>query len=183
MNVTVTVGLGTGNKDQQLGHLMTVLQIQQQAIARQGGADGPLVTLGNIYNTVKRICENAGLKTADPYFTDPKTPPTHGPGGASPQPGGAVSPGPPPQAGPQPGVPGGAPPPDPHLIALQAKMQVDQQRAAQEVAIERMKAGIDQQTKLAIAQIQAATDIQIAKIGKGMVEPTPPIPPPEMPAG
>jgi hypothetical protein len=177
MNVTVTVGLGTGNKDQQLGHLMTVLQIQQQAIARQGGADGPLVTLGNVYNTVKRICENAGLKTADPYFTDPTALPAHGQVDAA---------GLPAQGEPQPGGPGGMPPqapPDPHLIALQAKMQADQQRAAQEVAIERMKAGIDQETKLAIAQIQAATDIQIAKIGKGMVEPTPPIPPPEMPAG
>ncbi len=184
MNVTVTVGLGTGNKDQQLGHLMTVLQIQQQAIARQGGADGPLVTLNNVYNTVKRICENAGLKTADPYFTDPATPPAAAPGsppaetGAPPQPGGPPPSGSAPN-GPTPGGPGA----DPHLLALQAKMQADQQRAAQELEIERMKATIEQQTKLAIAQIQSATDIQIAKIGKGVVDPTPPAPPPEMPAG
>lgn len=178
MNVTVTVGLGTGNKDQQLGHLMTVLQIQQQAIARQGGADGPLVTLTNVYNTVKRICENAGLKTADPYFTDPgtKAPPLPG---APPEQAGA--PGRPPNGG----TPNGAStPPDPHLLALQVKMQSDQQRAAQELEIERMKATIEQQTKLAIAQIQSATDIQIAKIGKGIVvEPIAPTPPPEMPAG
>ncbi len=178
MNVTVTVGLGTGNKDQQLGHLMTVLQIQQQAIARQGGADGPLVTLTNVYNTVKRICENAGLKTADPYFTDPgtKAPPLPG---APPEQAGA--PGRPPNGG----TPNGAStPPDPHLLAMQAKMQADQQRAAQELEIERMKATIEQQTKLAIAQIQSATDIQIAKIGKGIVvEPIAPTPPPEMPAG
>ncbi len=164
MNVTVTVGLGTGNKDQQLAHLMTVLQIQQQAIARQGGADGPLVTLGNVYNTVKRICENAGLKTADPYFTDPTQPPAKG----APQEGSI-----------QPGAVPGAPPqgPDPHLLAMQAKIQSDQQRAAQELEIERMKATIEQQTKLAVAQIQSATDIQIAKIGKGVAEPIPPMPP------
>jgi hypothetical protein len=151
---------------------MTVLQIQQQAIARQGGADGPLVTLTNVYNTVKRICENAGLKTADPYFTDPtaKAPPAPGT--------------PPARAGTPGGPPNGAPQvPDPHLLALEAKMQADQQRAAQELEIERMKATIEQQTKLAIAQIQSATDIQIAKIGKGVVDPIPPMPPPEMRAG
>jgi hypothetical protein len=32
MDVTVTVGLGTGNKDQQLGHLMMILQTQQAAM-------------------------------------------------------------------------------------------------------------------------------------------------------
>ncbi len=143
MNVTVTVGLGTGNKDQQLAHLMTVLQIQQQAVGYQGGASGPLVTLPNIYNTVKRICENAGLKTADPYFTDPKSAAPAGPGS------------------------GGPPPPDPHAMAAQAKAQADRQRAAQEMEIERMKATVDQQTKLAIAQIQAAKDIEVAKIGRG----------------
>ncbi len=146
MNVTVTVGLGTGNKDQQLAHLMTVLQIQQQAIGYQGGASGPLVTLPNIYNTVKRICENAGLKTADPYFTDPKSAPAVQPGAGT--------------------------PPDPHEIAAQAKTQADQQRAAQEIEIERMKATIDQQTKLAIAQIQAAKDVEVAKIERGLTVPT-----------
>ncbi len=158
MNVTVTVGLGTGNKDQQLGHLMTVLQIQQQAVARQGGVDGPLVTLGNIYNTVKRICENAGLKTADPYFTDPAA--AKGPLAA----GGAGAP----TGGSPPGMSPGAPAPDPHLVALQAKMQADREKAAQELEIERMKATVEQQTKLAIARIQAATDIEVAKIGKGV---------------
>ena len=69
------------------------------------------------------------------------------------------------------------------LVDMSNKMQADQQRAAQELDIERMKATVEQQTKLAIAQIQAATDIQIAKIGKGMVDPTPPIPPPAMPTG
>ncbi|MEA2781433.1 MAG: hypothetical protein QOK29_2977 [Rhodospirillaceae bacterium] len=148
MNVTVTVGIGTGNKDQQLAHLMSVLQIQQQAIAYQGGADGPLVTLGNVYNTVRRICENAGLKTADPYFTDPKAAPT----GAAP-------------AGP---ASDGPPPPDPLVLAAQAKAAAEQQRVAQEPEIERMKALLDQQTRLAVAEIQAAKDIEVARIGQGL---------------
>jgi len=67
MDVTVTVGLGTGNKDQQLGHLTMILQIQQQAM-QQLGPGNPLVGLREIYNTLTKICENAGLKTAAPYF-------------------------------------------------------------------------------------------------------------------
>ena len=73
MDVTVTVGLGTGNKDQQLGHLMMILQTQQAAM-QQLGPGNPLVNLGNIYNTLEKICENAGLKTADPYFRIPPPP-------------------------------------------------------------------------------------------------------------
>jgi hypothetical protein len=146
MNVTVTVGLGTGNKDQQLAHLMTVLQIQQQAIEQQGGADGPLVKLANVYNTVKRICENAGLKTAEPYFTDPRSAPPRPP----PAPGGA------------------APGPDAQAAAAQGLAAAEQQRVAQEPEVARMKAMLDQQTPLAVAEIEAAKDIEVARIRQGL---------------
>ena len=71
MDVSISVGLGTGNKDQMLMHLRNLLEIQVQAIRMQGGVDGPLVRLENVYNTLARLVENAGLKSADPYFTDP----------------------------------------------------------------------------------------------------------------
>jgi hypothetical protein len=70
MDVSISVGLGTGNKDQMLTHLRNLLDIQVQAIRMQGGVDGPLVRLENVYNTLARLVENAGLKSADPYFTD-----------------------------------------------------------------------------------------------------------------
>src|SRR3546814_4348791 len=41
MDVSVNVGLGTGNRDQMLGHLNAILGIQAQAIQQQGGVDGP----------------------------------------------------------------------------------------------------------------------------------------------
>jgi hypothetical protein len=107
---------------------------------------------------VKRICENAGLKTADPYFTDPKSAMPTGPGAGSPP------------------VADGPPPPDPQAIVAQMKAQADQARAAQEMEIERMKATIDQQTKLAIAQIEAAKDIEVAKIGRGIDVPAAAVP-------
>lgn len=71
-DMTINVGLGTGNKDQQLMHLQTILAMQTQAVEMQGGINGPLVTLPNIYETVIKITENAGIKNADQHWTDPQ---------------------------------------------------------------------------------------------------------------
>lgn len=69
-DMTVSVGLGTNNKDQLVGQLQALLGIQQQIIEAQGGADGPLVTMANVYETLKRLQEAMSLK-GDKYFTDP----------------------------------------------------------------------------------------------------------------
>lgn len=66
-DMSVSVGLGTGNKDQQLQHLMTILQVQQQGI--QAG----ITTPKHIYNAAKRLAENAGFKDGDEFFVDPAT--------------------------------------------------------------------------------------------------------------
>jgi hypothetical protein len=69
-DMTVSVGLGSNNKDQLVGQLSQLLQTQQQIIEFQGGAQGPLVTLENVYEVLKRQQEAMGLK-GDRYFTDP----------------------------------------------------------------------------------------------------------------
>ena len=71
-NVTIHVGLGTGSRDQQLQILNAILGRQLEAIKLQGSAQGPVVNLNNIYNTLSRIIENAGLKDVDSYFTNPE---------------------------------------------------------------------------------------------------------------
>ena len=71
MDLSINVGLGTGNRDQMLTHLQNLLGIQVQAIKLQGGVAGPIVTLDNIYNTLAKLVENAGLKSVDAYFTAP----------------------------------------------------------------------------------------------------------------
>ena len=71
INVTVQVGLGTGSKDQQLILLNAILERQMQAINLQQNAFGPMVNLRNIYNTLKKLIENAGLNGVEPYFMDP----------------------------------------------------------------------------------------------------------------
>jgi len=71
VNVTVQVGLGTGSKEQQLILLNAILERQMQAINLQQNVFGPVVSLRNIYNTLKKLIENAGLNGIEPYFMDP----------------------------------------------------------------------------------------------------------------
>jgi hypothetical protein len=125
MDVSINVGLGTGNKDQMLMHLRSLLEIQVQAIRMQGGVDGPLVRLENVYNTLAKLVENAGLKSPDAYFTDPAQRP----------------PAPPAPAGPQ---------PDPAMLAVQqqaqlaaARLAFDRQRAAADLALDQARLAAD----------------------------------------
>ena len=70
-NVTIQVGLGTGTKEQQIVILNNILDKQLQAFNLQGQREFPMVSLKNIYNTLSKIVENAGLKTVDSYFVNP----------------------------------------------------------------------------------------------------------------
>ena len=69
MPVTVSVGLGTGNRDQILAYLMQILQVQQQIVMQQQGLSGPLVYAKNVFDVLSKLCENAGYK--EPFFADP----------------------------------------------------------------------------------------------------------------
>lgn len=64
-DMTVSVGLGTGNKQEMLGHIMNILQVQQQAL--QIG----IATPQNIYESCIELTKNAGFKDADKYWTNP----------------------------------------------------------------------------------------------------------------
>lgn len=65
-DLTVSVGLGTGNKDQQLMHLMTILQAQREAIAIG------IATPKNIFNALTKLTQNAGFRNAEEFWTDPE---------------------------------------------------------------------------------------------------------------
>nr|BAR19051.1 portal protein [uncultured Mediterranean phage uvMED]BAR19082.1 portal protein [uncultured Mediterranean phage uvMED] len=70
-NISITVGLGTGTNDQQIMMMNNILERQIQAFQLQGGKEYPMVSLKNIYNSLSKIIENAGLKNVDNYFVDP----------------------------------------------------------------------------------------------------------------
>ena len=83
-DMTINVGLGTGDKEQQHAMLMQIAQTQAQAV--QAGALDKLVSLQNIYNTQARIIENAGFKDADEFWLDPSKQPPQQPQPPQPDP-------------------------------------------------------------------------------------------------
>jgi hypothetical protein len=71
-DMSVTVGVGNMNKDQQLLHLTRMFEMMQTVIA--GGGMGILVGPDNIYNMLKEFTENAGYKDVSKFWTDPNSP-------------------------------------------------------------------------------------------------------------
>jgi hypothetical protein len=65
-DMTVSVGLGTGNKDQMLQHLIMIGQAQQM------GLQIGIATPKNIYETAIKMTQNAGFKDAEEFWTDPE---------------------------------------------------------------------------------------------------------------
>jgi len=68
-DVSINVGLGTGNKDQQMAMAAMVLQKQEQILGTQGFAN-PLVTVGQYRNTLGRFIEAAGYKDSNEFFKE-----------------------------------------------------------------------------------------------------------------
>ena len=68
-DMTTNVGLGTGDKDQQLGHLMRIAQMQGTALQMPGGMQ--MLKPKNLYHTASKIVENAGFKNVEDFWNDP----------------------------------------------------------------------------------------------------------------
>jgi hypothetical protein len=68
-DMSVTVGVGNMNKDQQLLHLTRMFELTQTVIG--GGGMGVLVSETNIYNMLKEFTENAGYKDVSKFWMDP----------------------------------------------------------------------------------------------------------------
>jgi hypothetical protein len=70
-DVTINVGLGVGNKDQQVAHLMTLYQ------AMGNGLQLGVVTPDNVYNVLAELAKYMGFKSAERFVTkpDPNKPP------------------------------------------------------------------------------------------------------------
>lgn len=140
-DMTVTVGVGNGNKDQTLAHMMTLLQTTMEIVKMQGGVSGPLVKAPNVYNQLAKLCEGMGLKDVEQYFTDPQNDQEPAP----------------------------EPPPDPKMMEAQAKIQAQQQEAQATMALEREKAQHEamlseqkMQHEMRLAEARIAAERQIA---------------------
>lgn len=68
-DVSINVGLGTGNKEQQMAMAAMVLQKQEQILGTQGFSN-PLVTVGQYRSTLGRFIEAAGFKDSNEFFKE-----------------------------------------------------------------------------------------------------------------
>ena len=68
---TVSVGIGNGNRDQQLMHLTTMLSFAGDAM--RGGLN--IVNEKNMYNMGAALVKNMGFQNVDDFLTDPDTVP------------------------------------------------------------------------------------------------------------
>ena len=67
MDCTISVGLGNGNRDQQLMHLSAILNFAGQAM--QGGMN--VVSEQNMYNIMASMVKNMGFQNVGDFLTDP----------------------------------------------------------------------------------------------------------------
>lgn len=68
-DLSISVGLGAGNKDQQMMHLNNILQMQKEALAVG------ITTPDKIYNALAKLTQNAGFKDPNEFWVDPATQP------------------------------------------------------------------------------------------------------------
>jgi hypothetical protein len=137
-DVDISVGLGTGNKAEQMTMLQMVLA-KQEAILQQFGPANPLVTVGQYRNTLGRFIEAAGFTDSAEFFKE--VTPEIEQQLSQPQP----------------------PQPDPTTQALiqqsQAQIQIAQQKAQADVQAAQQKA----QSDIALQREKAAAEIQIQR--------------------
>jgi hypothetical protein len=75
----VDVGLGSAGRAQELLAMQQVIGYQNEIVKLQGGANGPLVTLPNIYAALIRYGQKAGQMGVSEFFSDPANAPPQQP--------------------------------------------------------------------------------------------------------
>lgn len=139
-NMTINVGLGTGNRDVQIAQLQG---IHQQQIELMQTGRGYMVSDENIYALYRKMAEAMGFKHPELFITDPQNVP--------------------PQAKQPP------PNPDLIKIQAEAqkdasKLQLDQQKLQVDSRLQEMLEQIKAQTAISVATIQAETQMKIAQM-------------------
>ena len=137
-DMTINVGLGTGDKDMQLRHLGAIFQ-SQMALS-QSPFGQALIDPVKIYNTQAKLVENAGFKNVGDFWKDPSKEP-------------------PPQQQP--------PPPPPQVLVKQMELQADQQKFQAEHQLTMQREQLQDAAKLRETQmnleLQAANDARDAE--------------------
>ena len=141
-DLSISVGLGAGNKDQQLLHLTTILNMQKEAI--QIGITSP----EKIYNALAKLTQNAGFKNPEEFWVNPANTPEQE--GQSNKPTEAEI-----------MVQGQL---QIEQEKAKAQLQQEQLRSQNDVIIEREKIAAQAELERFKAQLKAETDLAIAQI-------------------
>jgi hypothetical protein len=141
-DLSISVGLGAGNKDQQLVHLTSILNMQKEAIAV--GLTNP----EKIYNALAKLTQNAGFKNPEEFWVNPaNTPEQEGqqdkPSEAEIMVQGQLQ---------------------IEQQKAQAQMMQEQERSKNDIIIEREKIIAQAELEKFKAQLKAETDLAIAQI-------------------
>jgi hypothetical protein len=152
-DMTVNVGLGTGNREQQMAMTAAVLQKQEQLLGTMGMAN-PFVSPAQYRNTLGRFIESAGFKDTNEFFRE--ITPEIEQQILTPQ----------------------QPQPDPATAALmqsaQAQIEIDRAKALNDIEISKGKAAAQiqlerekaaAQLQLKTAEFQAEAQLKAAKVG------------------
>lgn len=70
MDVTINVGLGAGSRDRDLATLNAVAQKQELAIQASGNPYNPVLNIGHLFGTYRKMAEAAMLKNPEQYFPE-----------------------------------------------------------------------------------------------------------------
>lgn len=74
--MAIQIGLGSAGRREELANMGQILGLQEKIVTMQGGAQGPIVTLTDVYNAVQRFTTKMGEKAPERFFSDPaQTPP------------------------------------------------------------------------------------------------------------
>lgn len=139
-DMTIEIGVGSGGREEAVRNGAELMALMEKIIAMQGGTKGPMVTLDNAYNAIQRYIEKGlGFRSADPFITDPKDAEQQEPE---------------------------APPPDPKMLELQQKMEIEQEKlrfekvkAEQELMLDRERMQIEADLK----REQMAAEMQLQR--------------------
>jgi hypothetical protein len=150
-DMSISVGLGTGNKDQQLMHIQNILMAQKEAMAL--GLTDPK----RIYNALAKLTINAGFRNPEEFWIEPKD----------------GQPMPPPPANPLIEIEQMKLKADQQKFQAQAQLdqqkaqadlQQEQLRSANDVEIERQKIMAQMELEQYKAQLEAQTTLEKARI-------------------
>ncbi|MCQ4302222.1 hypothetical protein NAV11_20095 [Pseudomonas songnenensis] len=148
-DMSINVGIGTGDVEQQSQFLMQIAQ-SQAAVAGSPYAK-QLLSPKQVFNVQARLAENAGFKNPEEFWVDPDTVPEDD----------------------------SPPPPDPKVEIEKAKLQDSQQKAQAEMQLEMQKqdkelafkaeqAELDRQFRLQMEQLRLAHGDSIHRAGTAM---------------